>query len=259
MGQIKNIKLHIVTDIKNIMTITMDIPPNQTIYVNNLNEKTKKEDLKKSLYAIFSQFGTILDIVAMKTLKRKGQAFVVFKDIPSATNALRSMQGFPFYDKPMRIAYAKCKSDAVAKLDGTFVPREKKKNQLARSHRNKSDRVYPFFHNPKIQRAMVHLHHKHRQQQVVVLLTFLTKFSSSPIFPTKLQKLCSLCCSNSFLVTKRFVWFLADMILHSSNSRILNKQDLRKKHSTDLRLHPLMQWPSPSQESRNQLLSAFLV
>ena len=58
-------------------------------------------ELKKSLYAIFSQFGPILDIVALKTLKMRGQAFVVFRDITSATNALRSMQGFPFYDKPM--------------------------------------------------------------------------------------------------------------------------------------------------------------
>ncbi len=58
-------------------------------------------DLKKSLYAIFSQFGQILDIVAIKSLKMRGQAFVIFKDINSATNALRSMQGFPFYDKPM--------------------------------------------------------------------------------------------------------------------------------------------------------------
>ena len=58
-------------------------------------------ELKRSLYAIFSQFGAILDIVAMKTLKMRGQAFVVFRDIGSATNALRSMQGFPFYDKPM--------------------------------------------------------------------------------------------------------------------------------------------------------------
>lgn len=58
-------------------------------------------ELKKSLYAIFSQFGQILDIVALKTLRMRGQAFVVFKDISSATNALRSMQGFPFYDKPM--------------------------------------------------------------------------------------------------------------------------------------------------------------
>ena len=58
-------------------------------------------ELKKSLYAIFSQFGQILDILAMKTLKMRGQAFVVFKEISSGTNALKSMQGFPFYDKPM--------------------------------------------------------------------------------------------------------------------------------------------------------------
>ena len=31
--------------------------PNNTVYINNLNEKIKKNDLKKSLYAIFSQFG----------------------------------------------------------------------------------------------------------------------------------------------------------------------------------------------------------
>ena len=71
----------------------MDNRPNHTIYINNLNEKIKKEDLKKSLYAIFSQFGQILDIVALKTLKMRGQAFVIFKEIGSATNALRSMQG----------------------------------------------------------------------------------------------------------------------------------------------------------------------
>lgn len=58
-------------------------------------------ELKKSLYAIFSQFGVILDILAKKSLKMRGQAFVVFKEIASATNALRAMQGFPFYDKPM--------------------------------------------------------------------------------------------------------------------------------------------------------------
>lgn len=58
-------------------------------------------ELKKSLYAIFSQFGQILDIVALKTLKMRGQAFVIFKEINSATKALQSMQGFPFYDKPM--------------------------------------------------------------------------------------------------------------------------------------------------------------
>lgn len=107
----------------------MDIRPNNTIYISNLNEKVKKDELKKSLYAIFSQFGQILDIVAIKTLKMRGQAFVIFKDINSATNALRSMQGFPFYDKPMRIQYSKKDSDIIAKMKGTFVERPKRKKE----------------------------------------------------------------------------------------------------------------------------------
>ncbi|KAJ2944135.1 hypothetical protein O0L34_g18104 [Tuta absoluta] len=106
--------------------MTMDIRPNHTIYINNLNEKIKKDELKKSLYAIFSQFGQILDIVALKTLKMRGQAFVIFKEISSATVALRSMQGFPFYDKPMRIQYCKTDSDVIAKLKGTFQERPKR-------------------------------------------------------------------------------------------------------------------------------------
>ncbi len=48
-----------------------------------------------------------MDIVALKNLKMRGQAFVIFKEINSASAALKSMQGFPFYDKPMRIAYAR--------------------------------------------------------------------------------------------------------------------------------------------------------
>ncbi|RVX20428.1 U1 small nuclear ribonucleoprotein A [Vitis vinifera] len=77
-----------------------EISPNMTIYINNLNEKIKLEELKKSLFAVFSQFGKIMEVLAFKTLKHKGQAWVVFEEVSSATNALRQMQGFPFYDKP---------------------------------------------------------------------------------------------------------------------------------------------------------------
>lgn len=73
----------------------------------------------------------------------RGQAFVIFKELSSASNALRSMQGFPFYDKPMvrnltlymtaislslysqRINFAKSDSDLVAKTKGTFTERPK--------------------------------------------------------------------------------------------------------------------------------------
>ncbi|KPP59033.1 hypothetical protein Z043_123091 [Scleropages formosus] len=107
----------------------MDIRPNHTIYINNVNDKIKKEELKRSLYALFSQFGQILDIVALKTMKMRGQAFVVFKELSSATNALRQLQGFPFYNKPMRIQYAKTDSEIISKMRGTFGDKDKKKDK----------------------------------------------------------------------------------------------------------------------------------
>ncbi|KFQ50989.1 U1 small nuclear ribonucleoprotein A, partial [Nestor notabilis] len=86
-------------------------------------------ELKKSLYAIFSQFGQILDILVARSLRLRGQAFVIFKELSSASSALRSMQGFPFYDKPMRIQYAKTDSDIIAKMKGTFVERDRKREK----------------------------------------------------------------------------------------------------------------------------------
>jgi len=106
---------------------TTDIPPNQTIYVNNLNEKVKKDELKRSLYHVFSQFGNILEIIATKTYKMRGQAWVIFDDLSGSTKALKEMQGFQFYGKPMRITFAKAKSDVVSKADGSFTPRPKRK------------------------------------------------------------------------------------------------------------------------------------
>ena len=182
-----------------------DIPPCPTIYVNNLNEKIKKDgarrtpprsipltlgirppvgtraifqprripsppprarrhdrskpptstcsppdpriscppaELKKSLVAVCSQFGKVIDVVAAKTYKLRGQAWVVFDNVASATAAVRGLQDFPFYEKPMRITYAKSKSDATAKLEGTYDPatrdpevRAKRKAESQRAER----------------------------------------------------------------------------------------------------------------------------
>ncbi|EOD13692.1 hypothetical protein EMIHUDRAFT_316755 [Emiliania huxleyi CCMP1516] len=81
--------------------------PKETVYVNNLSEKVNQEEMKKSLYAVFAPFGPIIDIVHFKSNKMRGQAFVVFRDVPAASSAVRQMQGFPFYDKPMKLDYAK--------------------------------------------------------------------------------------------------------------------------------------------------------
>lgn len=70
-------------------------------FINNLFPIRFYTELKRSLYALFSQFGHVVDIVALKTMKMRGQAFVIFKELGSSTNALRQLQGFPFYGKPM--------------------------------------------------------------------------------------------------------------------------------------------------------------
>merc|ERR1712072_317081 len=96
----------------------MGPPPNNTIRVNNLNEKVKGVKLTKAIAAVFKQFGDILEIVAMDSLKRRGQAFVVFDKEEAAVEAKQRMQGFPFYDKPMNIEFAKTKSDVIARREG---------------------------------------------------------------------------------------------------------------------------------------------
>lgn len=79
----------------------MERMPSQTLYVSNINEKVKSDVLKKMLYMMFSQYGRVVDIVAKKGLKLRGQSWVVFQNVSSATNALRGKQGFSFYGKPM--------------------------------------------------------------------------------------------------------------------------------------------------------------
>ena len=93
-----------------------------------MNEKEKLSELKKALTTLFSKFGKILNIVAMSSFSRKGQAFVVFETIEQATAALTQLQNFPFpsEEKRMRIAYAKSKSDIVSKADGTYAARRKR-------------------------------------------------------------------------------------------------------------------------------------
>jgi len=105
----------------------MSNPPNQTVYVANLNESVNKQELRRSLYSLCSQFGRIMDVVALKTRKMRGQAFIVFADIDSATQAKRTLNAFQFYGRPMRCDYARGKSHAVMKEDGTFGKPEKKK------------------------------------------------------------------------------------------------------------------------------------
>jgi RNA recognition motif-containing protein len=92
-----------------------------TLYINNINEKIKKEPLKKLLYMLFSQYGKVRQIVACKGIKMRGQAWIVFDNDSSAANALKGKQGFKLYGKELRIQFAKAKSHEVARKEGLTV------------------------------------------------------------------------------------------------------------------------------------------
>ncbi|KAF2168829.1 hypothetical protein M409DRAFT_33437, partial [Zasmidium cellare ATCC 36951] len=84
--------------------------PNQSLYIQNLPEKLQKHDLKRNLYMLLSTYGPVLEITAVKTPKMRGQAHVLFRDVQSATQAMRHCQGFDFFGKEMRVSYAKSRS-----------------------------------------------------------------------------------------------------------------------------------------------------
>ncbi|MCJ1323803.1 U2 snRNP complex subunit msl1 [Thelotrema lepadinum] len=94
--------------------------PNASLYVTNLPEKIHKPDLRLSLYTLFSTYGPVLDVVAMKTKKMRGQAHVVFRDIPTSSQAMRALQGFDFFGKELKIQYAKSKSNVFQRLEGVY-------------------------------------------------------------------------------------------------------------------------------------------
>ncbi|KAL5364108.1 tubulin folding cofactor D C terminal-domain-containing protein [Aspergillus floccosus] len=86
--------------------------------VRNLEERIKVDNLKEALAEIFSEYGNIIEIVAKTNLKAKGQAFIVFDSVESASRAIDEINGFELFDKPMVLDYAKTRSDATVLREG---------------------------------------------------------------------------------------------------------------------------------------------
>jgi RNA recognition motif-containing protein len=50
---------------------------------------------------LFSTYGPVLDVVALKTMSMRGQAHIVFRDIQTATQAMRAVDGEEFLGKKL--------------------------------------------------------------------------------------------------------------------------------------------------------------
>ena len=99
----------------------------ETVYVTGLPEKTSPANLKTQLFDLFSPFGVIIDVVLEKTLKKKGQAFIVFTSSQDATHAIQHLQGFTFLGKPIKLDFARTTSAAYEIFTGKYNPRPTKK------------------------------------------------------------------------------------------------------------------------------------
>ncbi|KAF1990813.1 U1 small nuclear ribonucleo protein [Aulographum hederae CBS 113979] len=113
------------------------IAPNHTVYVSNLEESIKIPDLVTGLEEIFSDYGNVVEIVAKRSIRRKGQAFVVYDSVNSATTAIEEIDGFPFNGKEMKLAYAKTRSDATVKReeDPEAFEKHKRARLAAKEHK----------------------------------------------------------------------------------------------------------------------------
>lgn len=103
--------------------------PNSTLYLQNLNERVSLKHLVPELKRLFSEYGPLLDVVAKGRLALQGQAFIVFGDQDAARRALEAMQGVRIYGKTLVVRYAKYKSDAISKADGTYEIERRRREQ----------------------------------------------------------------------------------------------------------------------------------
>lgn len=106
--------------------------PVSTLYCSNIDWKIKKNVLRRSLHALFSRHGKILEIVTLRKDGLRGQAWVIFEEVAAASAALNAEDGFAFFNRPLKVSYAREKSDRVAKMDGSFVPKDRKEKHRKR-------------------------------------------------------------------------------------------------------------------------------
>ncbi|KAJ1332472.1 hypothetical protein BSLG_008774 [Batrachochytrium salamandrivorans] len=104
--------------------------PQPTLYVRNLRETRNLTALRTALTTVFSKYGDIVEIKVKRNLAHRGQAFVSFKDVTSASKAKEEVHGFPLFNRPMDIQYAREQSFAVSALTGSVEEHKRKRKEL---------------------------------------------------------------------------------------------------------------------------------
>lgn len=104
----------------------------KTLYVNRLDEKIGKEKMKLTLFAYFSNFGTILDISISKALKKKGQAWITYDNVESAIKAKNALNNLYLFREKIQVQFAKQPNDILLKLTGKYNPYGRKSHTIGK-------------------------------------------------------------------------------------------------------------------------------
>lgn len=108
---------------------TAKLPPIETIYVNNINDRVSINKTKSLLLSIFNKYGEILNINVKSNLAAKGQAFITFTKLDSAKKAQK--ENTSLFGKPLKVAFAKTQADIKSSELDIALRKElkKKKNE----------------------------------------------------------------------------------------------------------------------------------
>lgn len=124
------------------MATALQNGPVTTVYAKNLEERIKAPELREALSEIFSEYGSVVDIVAKTNLKAKGQAFIVFDNADSAAKAIEEVNGFELFGKAMQLDFARTRSDRTVEMqEGESGLERWKRGRLAEKERRQAVEV----------------------------------------------------------------------------------------------------------------------
>ena len=81
------------------------------------------------------------EVHAKANIRHKGQAYIVTADEETAETMIKTLRGYMFYGKPLRLNFARKESDFIAKLRGTFDENLIKKREALHQEEGKAREI----------------------------------------------------------------------------------------------------------------------
>ena len=99
--------------------MTNDNATRCVLFIGNLPLQVKKEEIRRSLYLLFSAYGSVLEVKHGYKNGTRNYAHIKFEDEKSALAAKYDLQDFDFLGRSLRIDLARKKNEASTKLSET--------------------------------------------------------------------------------------------------------------------------------------------